>query len=137
MNILFWNIKKNRIGNIISQLCKENDVDVLTIAESGYNPGELLIELNSDISAHNLMKYSLSGCEKIQIYSKYNSENFKAIEESNRYTIRELVVNNCKLLFAAIHLPDKQSFNNESQSVETYMLSNTIKKVEEEYNNEK
>jgi len=45
MKFLFWNVKKNPVGPILSKIVEGHRVDIVILAECS-EPGDILIELN-------------------------------------------------------------------------------------------
>ncbi len=130
INFLFWNIGKQPIESLITELAFEHNIDVIMLAEYVENPTRLLQTLNA-----NTFQYFLneSLCDKIRVYSKYKNSFFPKFRESRRYTIRHLQLPGLDdILLAVVHFPSKINFSNESQDIESGELARFIKDAEEE-----
>lgn len=126
MNFLFWNIAKKPIAGTISLLCKEHNIDILILAESEYTSSDLLLQLNNETTLYH-HNSPISNCKKIQIYTRFHFDYIAPINETHRYTFRELALPNIeKILLVGIHFPDKVSFSPQSQMIEVRKLVDNI-----------
>lgn len=100
MRILFWNLKKNPNEKWISEILKENDIDIALFAEyAGVSFGNVEGELK---------KYQwydgYGGCEKITLIAKsYISVIVR--REQNRYTVYSCSDGKSAFTIAGVHLP--------------------------------
>lgn len=104
--ILFWNIQKHSIENIVAELAHEYDVNILALAESSLDEETILCELNDrQPKIYNRID-KLS--ERIKIYSTYPAEYFEPIWDDRHISIRQLnLPASDSVLLVAAHLPSK------------------------------
>lgn len=126
----FWNVHKNSLNRAISNLAHHYNVDVLILAESKSNAGNLLAELNTTDAPH--FHFTFGMCRKIQIYTNFSREFIKPVFESDNLTIRHLQLPaRTDILLAAIHFPSKLFFSEASQASECFELARAIRSAEE------
>jgi len=137
ISFLFWNIKKNNIGQHIRTIAIENNVDVLALAECEILPAELLVALNKD----NNKKYHFNPHKinkKIDIYTRFSSEFMKILLEDHRTTIRQLSLpGSPDLLLAITHYPSKANMSDDEQALECRNLSDLIIEAEKKARHER
>ena len=111
MNILFWNLKRNKNEQIISEIIQEQNIDVAIFAEY----------LNTDFSSVLKLlkeKYVLhsgyGGCDKIILLSKVNY-NITVKRESTRYILYSCSNASQKYILAGIHLPANPTSTSEDR----------------------
>lgn len=136
ITFLFWNICKNPIQDTIANLCRHHKVDVLMLAESEIDSNVLLLSLNSKTAEYFLN--SSPGCSKIQIYTRFLSEFFPAVFESDRMTIRKLkLLDLTEILLAITHFPSKKEMSDQSQVHESFEIIKQIRDTERDQKNTK
>ena len=82
MKILFWNLKNNSNGKWVSEIIRENDIDIALFAEYQRTSFKNVLS-----NLQNYIKYDGYGaCEKITLLCKQTVET-KVRREQNRYTL--------------------------------------------------
>jgi hypothetical protein len=128
---LFWNLNKRPLAGLVAELAELHQIDVLILAECEIPAHTILRALNSDPIPR--FHPTDSECEKIVIYTRFSGELIQKKFESNRLTVRRLMLPGTEeILLAAVHQPDKLHWSNESQGFECVELASTICAVEEE-----
>lgn len=130
LSVLFWNIHKKRITELITSLAFERQADILFLAECEIDPAELLVSLNTP--GASLYHYSPGlGCKKILVFTRFFSDYFLPQFETERLTIRRLQLPGMRdLLIGATHFPSKLNWRDESQIFECTRLVNHIREAE-------
>ena len=127
---LFWNINQKALEDNISNLAVEHEVDVLVLAECTIHPSIMLKTLNPPRDTQFHLTYSL--CEKIVIYTRFSEEFIQPVLETNRLTVRRLVLPaRTEILLVGIHFLSKLYWSEESQSFQCAELARIIREVEE------
>ena len=130
-NFLFWNLHRNPIHEIISHLAHYHQIDVVILAECDISPATLLKALNP-LGTANYFYAPIFGCDKLEFYTRFSGEHFLPLEETARLSIRHLNLPGIvDILVAAIHFNDKRNWSDESQSMASVELAQTIRSVEE------
>jgi hypothetical protein len=105
MKFLFWNIKKNPIGPILSQIAAEHRVDVVILAECP-DHGSILQDLNS--RTENQFHLTDSKRTRVVIYTRFPGEFTQPEYHDDILTVRNIRLPGRKdILLAAAHLPSK------------------------------
>jgi hypothetical protein len=126
---LFWNVGRKPLAGLVADLAEEHSIDVLVLAECGIEPATLLPILNRTSAAFHFPR---SLVEKIAIYTKFSPEFLQPAFESERFSIRRLVLPaRAPILLAAVHLPSKLHWSSESQSFECVEIAKVIADEEE------
>ena len=116
LSFLFWNINNKNLCEQIHSIVKNNDIDVLALAESKIPPQDILNELNSKAESEYFYHTKL-GCSKVDIYTRFSKYFMKIIYEKDRITIRQLSLpNRPDLLLAIMHYPDKRNYKPSEQA---------------------
>lgn len=128
---LFWNLNKKPLADIIARLAAAHDVDVLMFAECDMNATTLLTTLNAD-GAANYHYAPCRECTKIHIYARFSDQFLPIVLETDRLTIRKMVLpNSPEILLAVVHVISKLQYSRESQYEEAGELSRTIREAED------
>ena len=124
MNILFWNINKRDVKDLISDFILKYKVDILVLIENNINHVELLLTLNDKKVRYNFCSHNKRG---ISIYSTFNKVYFEKIEtESSFLSLLKFNFKDKEILFGGIHLPSKL------QSISTSGYSNIARRIHTE-----
>ena len=129
LTFLFWNVNRKPLQNLIAALVEEHRVDVLILAETEIPDVGMLRALNpgGDPEFH----LPPSFCPSIKIFTRFPREFLEQVSEGNRYSIRRLVLpGRQEVLLAAVHLPSKLRWSEDSQMLECTQLAATIIEVE-------
>jgi endonuclease/exonuclease/phosphatase (EEP) superfamily protein YafD len=128
---LFWNLNKNPLELLVTELAEIHQVDVLILAECEIPASVMQGALNQNPGS--IFHLTDSECEQIVIYTRFSSEFLQKQLDDSRLTIRRLSLPGSEeILLAALHHPSKLHWNDASQSAECYRVSSTIRGVEEE-----
>ena len=101
---LFWNLNRKPHHDIVANLARQYEVDVIMLAECSVEPALLLITLNPPGTAE--YHYAPSpGCTKIEIFTRFLSEFISPIYEEDRLTVRHIKLPGLTdILLAVTHL---------------------------------
>lgn len=128
---IFWNINKKPLQNTISQLAHYYDVDIVLLAECSIHSSLLLKTLNQD----NQAAYHYApgvGCQRIEIFTRFNSDYLSPIFEDSRWTIRHLNLPGLlDILLVVVHLPSKIHYSDADQKSICVRLINDVREVED------
>lgn len=133
-NFLFWNIKQNRIEDIIASVARRHEVDVLILAECTIPVGVMLTALNPESESEHLFHLTVGGrCKRITIYTRLPRNSIESLEDysADKYTLRQLKLPRAKVLLAAAHLLSKLHPNETDKDSECRILADTIREAEE------
>lgn len=133
MRFLFWNVKKNPVGPILSKIVEAHSVDVVILAECR-DPGEILIELN-DTNDNQFHLPDTPGL-RVVVYTRFLRKFIETAHSEDFFTVRLITLPQTEpLLLAALHLPSKlhKTDSQEYQSFVAAQVSDKIRKVEGEY----
>lgn len=129
MNIGFWNINGKKLGTPIRDFAIINQLDILILGESPYEPSELLLILNQYSSDYFYAPEII--CKKIQFFIKFKPELFSLIEEKNRISVRRLFsAKHGVVTLIAVHYNSKVNWSNEDQAAQSLIYKNLIDSVE-------
>jgi endonuclease/exonuclease/phosphatase family metal-dependent hydrolase len=125
---LFWNIGRRPLAPLIAELAEEHGVDIIVLAECDVDIAAMLATLNRRTAAFH---FPLSFTKRIAIYTRFSGEFLKPSFESERISIRTLTLPaRLSVLLAAVHLPSKLRWSEESQRDECVELARAIAEVE-------
>ncbi len=129
---LFWNICNKDLTEQIVNLVQRHQVDVLILAESAIDENTLVEAV--DEGFHYLPDRN----EKVTLFSKLEPRYLQPISDSHRYTIRLFNPPGYdEIILVCLHLRSKNHSEDHDQLQEAIMVSNEIRRVEEERGNSK
>lgn len=132
---LFWNLNNNSLVDIITKLVSHHTVDILMLAESPTPPEELLSVLSIE---KQKFQHIPGECTKIHIFTRFTEETLKPILETDRLTIRHLVLpEQTDILLAVAHFSSKLYQSDDSQSLQSTRYASSIQKAEMEVGHSK
>lgn len=132
MKFLFWNVKKNPVGPILSKIVEAHDVDVVILAECR-DPGEMLIELN-DGNENQFHLPDIPG-PRVVIYTRFLRKHIETAHSEDFFTVRLISLPETEpIILAALHLPSRlhKTDAREYQAKVAAKVSARIREVERE-----
>lgn len=127
-NFLFWNVRKQNIQTVITTACEENAVDVLILAECGFDPTSLLLELNrrNEPSVPTyVMPFNQS--DRLVFFTRYSIDSIQPIIDDGGVAVRKMRPPLGKeILLIALHLPSKMHRSENEQLVHAHGIYQTI-----------
>lgn len=134
MRFLFWNLNRRDLHGFVRNLARQENADVVILAECPTSPAQLLEELNAeapDYADARHYQYAPGNCGHLLFFTRFESNLLTPLFESHRVSIRRLALPACQsILVAAAHLPAKMNFSEESLLVESVHLAQAIDEVE-------
>jgi hypothetical protein len=132
MRFLFWNIKKNPVGQIVSQIVRQHDVEVVILAECR-DRAEILVNLNLNATTKNLFHLTESQRTRIVIYTRFAPRYIKTAHSSIFFTVRRIILpEKRELLLAAMHLESRLRRRDSHLVSKARIVSARIRQVESE-----
>jgi endonuclease/exonuclease/phosphatase (EEP) superfamily protein YafD len=122
---LFWNINGKPLADLVADLAHAHGVEVIILAECKTTIRDLLIALNQQPTAGFHFCAGLSSA--ITFFSGFSSAFLTPVFESERVSIRRSTLPaRSELLLAAVHLPSKLYWSDDSQAQECTELARRI-----------
>lgn len=128
MKFLFWNVKNNPVGPILSKIVQEHRVEIVILAEC-YDRDAILVDLNSDV------KYPFHLTEskhtRVVIYTSFSPKFIKTTYSETLFTIRRITLPLKKdMLLAAMHLESKRHRSDIHRLGKAMAVSAKIRQIE-------
>lgn len=144
MNIGFWNIRKKNLKDLLISLTRENEVNILCLAEADTDDvDDFIIHLNAVIQVSNpsrAYRKIKSVKSKVTIISDIPEICFQdksALYNSTRLVAQRLVIPNyIELNIVSIHFHSKREWKTESLAMECAIVANAIYEIEKKRENE-
>ena len=125
MNLLYWNIRNNRIENFIADVIIEKNIDVFIVSEfKDLDFNKILNLLNDDYQLQDSF-----ACEKVKILHKKEIK-LSLLREQHRHIISKIHINKEEILLTALHLPANPHSTSDDRKYEIRKIISDI--VEEE-----
>jgi exonuclease III len=125
---LFWNLNRRELYGFVSNLARQEEADVVILAECPTAPARMLEELNAEAPDY---QYAPGNCGHLHFFTRFESSWLVPLWESHRVSIRRLTLpERQSILVAAAHLPAKITFSQPSQMIETVHLAKSIDEIE-------
>ena len=133
ISFLFWNLNKKPLDEVIEQLARYYNIDILIFTEMISHPNEILTSLNSNgKSDYFYIPNIIEG--RFHIFTRFSSEFVKPVYDENRMTIRSIELpGRISILLAVTHIPSKLRWDDADQDHECTNLSQFIRDREKEY----
>src|ERR1700694_1825105 len=129
INIVFWNLNRRPLQDLLAALVKNYAVDVLILAENKIPPTTVLRALNGARPGYKTRPWSV--CTKIAIFTKFHEKFLQPLEESDRVLICRLSLPaRLDILLAMAHLSSKLYLDQTDQIAECQLLAETVKRAE-------
>ena len=126
---LFWNLNKRDIPGFVRHLARDEDADVLILAECVIPLARILEQLNDERADY---QYAWGNCPHLTFFTRFDARFLAPLVESSRVSIRRLSLPARRpILIAAAHLPSKIGYSDESHILESAHLSRMIADVED------
>lgn len=130
MKLLFWNVKKNPVGPILSEIVRRHDVEIVVLAEC-LNESAILVDLNA--TSNRLFHLTDSQGTRIVIYTRFSPEYIKTVHSDKFLTIRHIILPEKRhILLAAMHLESKRHRHDIHLWGKASDVSAKIRQVEDE-----
>ena len=129
MRFLFWNIKRNPLGQILAEIVQEHSIEVVILAECRDQ-----ITILQSLNANTDRPFHLtdSGKTRVVIYTRFPIEFMQPEHSDDKFlTVRRMsLLGRKEILLAATHLPSK-SWSASTQKAIASRISKKIRGVEE------
>jgi len=134
MNILFWNLNKKDLTDVIKEIAEKYDIDIFVFCEYAIDDYKFITSLNNQSKIFNEVEnYDLN---RLKVFSSIDTKKFKPLEFSDFWGIYEVERTGYpKFILTTVHLPSKMWFTSDSQSTEIEFLSDDIKESVDKTNN--
>jgi hypothetical protein len=127
---LFWNVNRKSVANVVAELAATHKADVVILAECATAPAALLSALNGGPGSGFHLSTGVS--KGVTILTRFSREFLRPVFESGHVSIGRLALPaRSEVLLAAVHLPSKLHWSNESQAVECGELARRIMQEED------
>ncbi len=132
LTILFWNLRKGNLAEVVATLAIENQVDILVLAENKLRPDELLPLLNPDLGCPFYFAPSPVQEEaKIDIYCAFAPEFLPARLDLPRATVRSVrLPGRTEFLLCGVHLQSKMYSEDLDQAMAARQLNEELRELE-------
>ena len=126
LTILFWNINQLNRARLINELIKEHSVDIILLAESNIEDGELLRQIND--GNKRIFRSAENNENRVKLYARDPVEYMKPIADHGTTAIREVLIeSSLSILIVAIHLRSKMFSSDVDQTLQS---TETIGQIE-------
>ena len=128
MIFLFWNLNRGGLPRSVAHLARQENADILILAECAMPLADLLWELNGELPHYQLAP---GNCGHLVFFTRFHPQFLTPIIESHRVSIRRLWLPAVRhILIAAAHLPSKRDYSDDSQIFESIHLAQLIDQAE-------
>lgn len=130
-NFLFWNTNQKSIATEIALACKENDVDVLILAEYDTNLTSLLRALNAD-NERTYIEQPFNFSERLRFVTRYPPHAIRSVQDNGGIAVRAVQPPiGPEVLLVAVHLPSKLHRSAVEQTLYAVRVAKVIDDCEE------
>jgi exonuclease III len=122
---LFWNVNRKPLADVVADLADVHRADVVMLAESHTEPAAVLQVLNA--GRRGGFHFPTGMSKGVTIFTRFSRDFLQPRFESERVSIRSLALpQRPEVLVAAVHLPSKLHFSDQSQALECTELARRI-----------
>ena len=129
LNILFWNIHRNDLTDVLVELTLENNVDILILSETqNQDLDNLIHDLNVLVPEYFISPSHIIN-KKIKFITKFDPQFLISLADYPRFGTRKVSLPNTKnIIITGVHLMDQRS--TEKDDIGDYAI--TVKKTIDE-----
>lgn len=128
MRFLFWNIKRNPLGQILAEVVQEHGIEVVILAEC---PDKMAILQSLNTNTDRLFYLTDSKTTRVVIYTRFPIEFIQPEHHDKFLTVRRMnLLGRKEILLAAAHLPSKLWSTSNPEGIAS-LASKKIRDVEE------
>lgn len=136
VSIVFWNLNRKPLQDLLAALVKGYAVDLLILAENTIPLSSVLEALNRERPGYRTRPWST--CSKITVFTRFDSRFLQPTEESDRFLICRLrLPARTEILLAMAHLSSKLRSNDHDQLAECQLLSKGVTDAETKVGHER
>jgi len=129
LKVLFWNVGKEKVDNIISSLAISGDIDLFVLAEYDVRINNFLALVNIDQDIFE--EIPQIGCNRIIIYIRSGLFSYVHGPESSYFTSKKLIfTDQFSMLLVGVHLPSKLHQSEQTQLIEATEFKKEIEAAE-------
>lgn len=130
--LMFWNICKNDVSDLIAGACIEHDVDILVLAESEIAESTLLAKLNQGSSIRTFAAIAPSLNKYVKIFTSLPLNCVRPLIDDGRLSITHVTPPiGEEFLLAAMHLPSKAFLDASTQYQSVRRVRQIIENTED------
>ncbi len=136
LNFLFWNTNRKPLIKEIANIAKNNNIDVILLAEHNLNDVDLILELNLE-SIEYYLPNPIFQNSRIKVFTRFDNDFIIPIkvDSENRYTCFKIKQSSFQeLLVFGVHLPDRKNSTPASISAYGRRLAAKVKEIEKQQN---
>ena len=142
LSFLFWNLNGNNpvdrseaIGERISRLARNFDIDIFIFVESSFESTDLANFLTNGGAGEYW--HSKSECRKVSIFSRLAAHQMLPQHDSDddRLTVQRVIVPPHEILLAAVHLRSQLHQNESAAGFQMTVVQNDIAVIEKDLDN--
>ena len=122
LNILFWNLNKNKLENYIVDCIIENEIDIAVFAEFSEID---FTSLEKKMGGKYRYITEIEDDVKLALFAE-ESLNIKKIQTRCRYNIYEVETNFKKYILTGVHLQDRRNFDADDRKETIEKIVNDI-----------
>jgi exonuclease III len=112
--IVFWNLKRKNLTDLVCDLALANDVDVLVLNECTVSIQVTLQALKSRVDNHFFVPESISH-DKFHCFSRNCALDLTEVHKGLRTSVRKLNLGSTQALLGLIHLVDIRNYDSETR----------------------
>ncbi|MDR4222308.1 endonuclease/exonuclease/phosphatase family protein [Priestia megaterium] len=132
INVLYWNIKNNvNVVPLLSQLCKENSINVLILSETkGIDPEYIVRKLNDNDENYSA-ELPMPG-NRTYLFHSLKGKIVK-VKDGKFYSAFKIIDSSSLMLLISLHLPSRLYKSDDDIGHEASLVRRDIEKLEEEF----
>ena len=128
-SILFWNINKKPLLREIKELCNDNYVDILVLAECQLSDVQILQAIN--LNSKNKYTAPLNLVSNLSFFYRYPIRSIVPIQDERRILIRGIsLANSNNFTLVGLHLPSKLYMFEVEQGFNSVRAASIIREAE-------
>src|ERR1035438_6060744 len=110
ITFLCWNLNRKPLQQLVAEVARSRNVEVVILIECDIDPGEVVQSLNRDTrgSFHYAARPAAAAGETVRIFTRFSPDLLRPLQDGQRFTIREMCLgSHADVIVAAVHFPSK------------------------------
>lgn len=131
MVFLCWNLNRRPLQQLVAELVRSKEVDVVILLECYVDVADVLQSLYAATGQPFYFSYSREQMKTIRVFTRFSPQFIRLEEQRRRYSVRHFALPQADILLAVVHFRSKLHQGEISQAQESTVLNRMIDSAEE------
>jgi exonuclease III len=130
--IIFWNVNKKDLTNLVCSITKSTDADVVVLNENEVPSADMLEALQKNVSQDFYYPRVISSEERFHCFCRNTKLDLEEVNVLSRTSVRKLNIGQHRVLLALVHGVDIRNYNIETRQSLVQAFAGDMKIIQEQ-----